>query len=67
MTGLGFINILISLLFGSIFGLYTGLTIFVIFSLILWMLSIMINQIYYTLLYIAFIEKRKVPGLKLVH
>ena len=55
----------ISVRFGLGMGLLTGITIFFILFLAIIVFSILINQIYYTLLYLTLIEKKKVPGLKL--
>ena len=60
-----FVSIGISILFGLGLGLLTGIILFVILLLAIIVFSILINQIYYTLLYLALIENKKVPGLKL--
>ncbi len=59
------ISLGIAFLFGFAFGFPTGIIIFIILISIVIMFSILINQIYYTLLYLTMIEKKKVPGLKL--
>ncbi len=60
-----FISIGISVLFGLAFGITTGIIIFSLLFLAIIVLSTLINQIYYTLLYLTLIEKKKVHGLKL--
>jgi hypothetical protein len=59
------LSIGIAVLFGLSFGLIAGLIIAAFLLLAVIILSTLVNQIYYTLLYLALIEKRHVPGLKL--
>jgi hypothetical protein len=59
--GLGFAALL---LFTA--GLIAAVAFFVLWILAVVILSIQINQIYYTLLYLTLIEKKRVPGLRIV-
>lgn len=60
-----FLSLGISVLFGMAFGLFTGIILFVLLAITLHIFSTLINQIYYTLLYLTLIEGKKIPGLKL--
>ncbi len=62
-----FITILLS--FSSfifpIFGFLAGIIFLLIWLLIMMLLSVYVNNTYYTILYLTLIEKKKIPGLKL--
>ena len=60
-----FIVILTSILFGFTFGFIVGLILFVIFIGLMILLSVYVNETYYTLLYLTLIEKKKIKGLNL--
>ena len=55
----------IAVLFGMAFGLFVGIILFALLAIAIHIFSTLINQIYYTLLYLTLIEGKKVPGLKL--
>ena len=59
------LNIAIAFLVAMIFGFLTGVIMFVVILVLMIYLYSLIDQIYYTLLYIAVLEKKKVKGLKL--
>lgn len=66
ITGLvTFIGIIFSVLLGLAFGVLTGVAFLFLIILVVIIFSTLINQIYYTLLYLTLIEGKKVPGLKL--
>jgi hypothetical protein len=45
--------------------LWTGITVFVIAIVFIGLLSSLINQIYYTLIYLVLIEKKKIKGINI--
>ena len=60
-----FISIGLAFLFGISLSPIIGVILFLILFIVIIIFSILINQIYYTLLYLTLIEKKKIPGLKL--
>ena len=61
----GVIYTIFCIAIGLIFGLMTGLILFALFVALDSTFAILINQIYYTLLYLTLIEKKKIHGLNL--
>lgn len=55
----------VAILFGLVFGFFTGIIVFALIALALIILSILVNQIYYTLVYLTLMEKKKFRGLDL--
>ena len=53
-------------MFGLAFGTVVGIVLFVLLLVAMSLLSILVEQIYYTLLYLTLIEKKKVKGLAIV-
>lgn len=62
-----FLSVGISILLAMTLGIYAGLFLFALLFITILVLTKLVDQIYYTLLYITLIEKRKIKGLKLYH
>ncbi len=60
-----FIGIILALIFMFSFGLFIGLILFLIWICLIILISVYVNETYYTILYLALIEKKKIKNLKL--
>jgi hypothetical protein len=62
-----FVSLAISAAFAASFGFLAGLIIAVFLLLTVTTLVVLVDQIFYTLLYLALVEKKHVQGLRLAH